>query len=91
LRSWRPEHLGDGSQHSLTVGEDLIVPEAKNPPALPPQLAVALIMIAQARMLATVGFDNQARFQASEIDDVGRYRELASKSPAELMLAEFFP
>jgi hypothetical protein len=48
-------------------------------------------MVAGAPMLATIRFDDQARLNASEIDDVGRDRELPSKSPAELLFAEFFP
>lgn len=77
----RSEGLGDGSQHSLTVRKNLIVPEAEDAPSLPLQLAVAQLMVAGAPVLATIGFDDQAPFNASEIDDVGRNRELASKSP----------
>jgi hypothetical protein len=42
-------------------------------------------------VLATIGLDNQARVNASEIDNVGRDRELASKSPAQPIFAERFP
>jgi hypothetical protein len=48
-------------------------------------------MVARARMLAAIGFHYQARFHASEIHDIGRDGELASKSPSEPIFAEFFP
>jgi hypothetical protein len=82
-----PKHLGDRSQHSLTVRKDFVVPEPENAPASSPQRAVAEVMVAGARMLAAIGFDNQARVEASEIDDVGRDRELTSKSPAKPIFA----
>jgi hypothetical protein len=91
LLAWRPQRLGDGSHHSLRVGKDLVVPEAENAPALPPQLAIAQVMVLWTRMLAAIGLDDQTRFNASEICDVGRDRQLASKSPAKPVLAEFFP
>jgi hypothetical protein len=69
----------------------LVVPEAENAPALPPQLVVAQLMVAGTLMLAAIGFDDQARVDASEIDDAGRDRELASKSPAKPVVAELFP
>jgi hypothetical protein len=48
-------------------------------------------MVVRAPVLATIGFNDQARVEASEVDDVGRDRELASKSPAQPVFAEFFP
>jgi hypothetical protein len=90
LARWS-EHFCDRSQHSLTVGEYFIVPEPKNAPPLPPQLAVAQVIVASARMLAAIGLDDQARLNASKIHNVWRDQELASKSPAELILTEFFP
>jgi hypothetical protein len=63
----------------------------ENAPASLVQLPVTQVMIAGARMLATIGFDDQARIEAREIDDVGRDRELASKSPAKPIIAEFSP
>ncbi len=83
LFAWRPEHLGDGSQHSLTVSKDFVVPEPENAPASSLQLIVARVVITGTRMLAAIGFDDQARCNAGEVDDVRRDRELASKSPAE--------
>ena len=89
--AWRSEHLGDGHQNSLGVGKNLVVPEPENAPALSPELAVPPVMVAGASMLAAIGFDDQARVNASEIDDVGRDGELASKSPAQAIFAKFFP
>jgi hypothetical protein len=48
-------------------------------------------MVAKSGMLAAIGFDDQTGFYAGEIDDAGRYRELASKAPAKLALSEFTP
>jgi hypothetical protein len=58
---------------------------------LPPQIVIAHVMVAGAPMVAAIGFDNQTRVEASEINDVGRDRELASKPPAKPVVAEFFP
>jgi hypothetical protein len=90
LACWS-ERLRDGSQHALAVGKDFVVPKPENTPALPPQFAVAQVVVTGASMLAAIGFDDQARLNASKIDDVRRYRELASKSPAKPVFAEFFP
>jgi len=48
-------------------------------------------MIARARMLAAISFDDQARFNAGEIDNIGRDRKLPPISPAQPILAEFSP
>jgi hypothetical protein len=56
--AWRPEHLGDRSQYSWTVGKDFVVPEPENPPTLPPQLIVPQVMVARAPMVAAIGFDD---------------------------------
>jgi hypothetical protein len=48
-------------------------------------------MVAGPRMLTAIGFDNQARFNAREIGDVGWDWKLASKAPAQPVFAEFFP
>jgi hypothetical protein len=89
--AWPSERLCNGPQHSLRIGKDFVVPEPENAPASPPQLAVAQFMVAGPRMLTAIGFDDQARFNAGEIDDVGRDWKLASKAPAQPVFAELFP
>src|SRR5438105_789140 len=42
-------------------------------------------------MLAAIGFDDQAGSNASEIDNVGRYRNLSAKPPAEAFAPQFSP
>ena len=91
LLEWWPERLDDRCQDTLTVRQDFVVPEPKNAPALSPELTIAQVMVTGLRMLAAIRFDDQAGFKASEVDDVGRDGELASKSPAKPILAEFFP
>ena len=91
MPEWWSERLDDRSQDTLTIDKDFVVPESENPPAMPPQLVVPQVMVAGPRMLAAIRFDNQARLKASKVDDVGWDRELASKSPAKPIFAEFFP
>ena len=91
LLEWWSERLDDRPQDTLTVRKDFVVPEPEDAPALSSQLTIAQVMLTRPRMLAAIGFDDQAGFEASEVDDVGRDRELTSKSPAGLMFAEFFP
>ena len=91
LIEWRPEHLGDGSQHALKVRKNFIVPEPQHTPPFPLEFAVAQVVVAGARMLAAIDFDDQAGLNACEIDDVGWNGKLTSKSPAELIVAKFFP
>jgi len=38
-------------------------------------------------MLAAIRFDDYAGFDAREIGDIGRYRKLATKTPAETAAA----
>ena len=84
LPGCRGQRLDDGLQHSRGVRKDLVVPEAQNAPALPLQLAVAQVMIGGAGMLAAIGLDDQPRFNADEIDDVGWDGEVAAKMTAQL-------
>jgi hypothetical protein len=42
-------------------------------------------------MLAPIRFDDQPRFDASEIDDEGRDRKLTAKAPAEGVSTQFPP
>ena len=43
---WRPEHLGDGSQHALKVRKNFIVPEPQHTPPFPLEFAVAQVVVA---------------------------------------------
>jgi len=87
----RSKDVGDRLQNALTVRQDFTIPEPENAPALLPQLSVPLLVVTRACILAAVSLDDQPCFNASEVGDVGRDRELAPKSPSEPRFAEFFP
>jgi len=87
----RAERFGDSLQHAGTVSENLVVPETENAPALRPQIRVSAIVIARAVMLTPISFNDQPRFKAREIGDIGRYRKLAAETPTEAVAAQFSP
>ena len=87
----RAERFGDSLQHAGTVSENLVVPETENAPALRPQIRVSAIVIARAVMLTPISFNDQPRFKAREIGDIGRYRKLAAEAPTEAVAAQFSP
>jgi hypothetical protein len=78
-------------QYGRAVIEDLIVPETENAPASSAQIAVSLVMIARVRMLAAIGLDDQPRFNADEVGDVGWNGELAAELPAKLASPQVAP
>ncbi len=57
-------------EHSVGLGQDVVVPEAQDLEALGLQPGVALAVIGAALMLAAIQFDHQPRFQADEVQDV---------------------
>ncbi len=86
-----PKGRGDRLQDAVAVLDDVVVPKAEQAPAQPPQPSIAQVMFTGACMLPTIGFDNQPRLDAREIDDVRRDRELPAKAPAELVATPFSP
>ena len=87
----RAERFGDSLQHAGTVSENLVVPKTENAPALCSQIRVSAIVIARAVMLTSISFNDQPRFKAREIGDIGRYRKLAAEAPTEALAAQFSP
>jgi hypothetical protein len=64
---------------------DIVIPEPQHPPALARQSCVAPIVLTGNGVLSTIGFDDQSRFDASEINNVRWDRELSAETPAELI------
>jgi hypothetical protein len=85
------ERFGDGLQHARSVHQDIVVPETENSPTSQPQSGVSANVLLAAGMLTAVGFDDQARFDASEIDDEGRDRKLSVKAPAQAVSTQLAP
>jgi hypothetical protein len=83
--------LGDGLQNAGTVFEDVVIPEAQDPPAPCPQRLIASVMVTRAGVLATIDLDRQTRLDAREIHNIRRDRELPSKAPAESGTAQLAP
>jgi hypothetical protein len=83
------ERIGDCLQHAGAIFENIIVPEAEDPPALRPQSRVSPVVITGLSVLAAIRFNDQARSEAREIDDV--WRKLAAKAPAKALTAQFAP
>jgi hypothetical protein len=87
----RPKRFRDRPQHAGTVTQNVVVPKAQDTPPLSDQLCIAPFVMAGQSMLAAIGLDDQPCFDASEVDNVRRDRELPAKAPAELSLAELTP
>jgi hypothetical protein len=87
----RAERFGDSLQYAETVSEDLVVPKTQNAPALRSQIRVSTIVIARTVMLTPIGFNDQPRFKAREISDIGRYGKLTAKAPTQAAAAQFSP
>ncbi len=78
------EGLGDDLKHPRTVQQDLVVPEPQHAPTPPCQEGVAAVVITRLGVLAAVSFNHQLRFDAGEVDDIGRDRILATEPPSQL-------
>ena len=89
----RAEHFGNGLQYAGTVSENLVVPKTENTPALCSQIRVSaiVIVIVRAVMLTPISFNDQPRFKAGEIDDIGRYGKLTAETPTQAVAAQFSP
>ena len=85
------ERFRNGLQYAGAVFQNVVVPKTQHAPASPSQKRISAVVFARAGMLAAIGFDDQARSNASEIDDVGRYRNLSAKPPAEALAAQVSP
>jgi hypothetical protein len=86
-----PESFGYDLQHASGVQQNVIVPEAKNAPALSNQISVALCIALRMSVLAAIGFDNEPSFNGSEIDYIGWDRKLPAKTRTELMTTKLSP
>ena len=83
----RSERFGNDLQYAGAGFENLVVPKSENTPALSSQRSVSAVVLAGVAMLAAVRFNDYAGFDAREIGDIGRYRKLATKAPAETAAA----
>jgi hypothetical protein len=85
------ERIGDCLQHAGAIFENIVVPEAEDPPAFRPQSRVSPVMVTRLSVLAAIGFNDEARFETRKIDNVRRYRKLTAKAPAKAVTAQFAP
>ena len=82
------DRFGNG----LCLGQDVIVPEPEYAKATLGKEAIALCVVLRARMLAAVDFDDEAAFEADEIEDVAVIGVLPTKLAAvELLSAKHRP
>ena len=85
------ERGGNGLQNPCSVFENLVVPEPENAPSSAPQRFVPKFVLSGQSMLSAVGLDDQPRFEAGEINNVGRDCMLPSEPPRELLVAKAVP
>jgi hypothetical protein len=71
--------------------QNIVVPEAENTPPALSEEGVSAIVLTGFRMLAAIAFDDELRFNAGEIDDIGRDRKLASEAEAQLAVPQSSP
>ena len=71
--------LYDGIEHAVGVFVRLVVPDAKDRPALLLQMGVAPGIADRLRVLASVEFDDQLGLAASEVGDVRANGKLTSE------------
>jgi len=83
--------IADRGQDAGWVLQDFIVPEPQDPPASREQDRVAPVMIAGRRMLTAINLDDQSAFDASEVDDEGRYRKLPTEAGSKLIAPQLVP
>jgi hypothetical protein len=90
--------VGVGSQrvrnrlkHAGAIPQNVVVPKAKNAPALAYQHGVPPPILGGDSMLAAIGFYNQANLNTGKIDDIGWDRKLTSEASAKLTLAQVAP
>jgi len=80
------QRLGYYLQNAGKVLQDLVVPEAENPPTRLCQSSVADHVGAGSPVLTAIGFDDQPSFNASEVHHVGRDRILPPTASPELFV-----
>jgi hypothetical protein len=79
-------------QNTLAILQHLVVPEAKDFPALVREISVADSVARTFCVLRTVGFDNQLSPNAKKVDNVGADRNLPAKlESAEATIAQKTP
>jgi hypothetical protein len=69
-------------QNTRPVFENIVVPKAKDPPAIVLQSLVSQAVTAES-VLSAIGFDDHTSLYTGKINDIGRYWMLPSKAPAE--------
>jgi hypothetical protein len=69
----------DDLEHTIGVGENVIIPKAQDSVSVLCQPAVAYGIAWVGRMLTTVDLYYEATFAAHEVDDIGSDRLLADK------------
>jgi hypothetical protein len=78
--------VDDHLNNAIDVFQNIIVPEAKNGPALPPQEAVAALVQGRLAVLPAIGLDGQTDRDAGEVYNVRRNwmlpAEIATQLPA---------
>jgi hypothetical protein len=79
--------LGDGREDTLSVREDVVVPEAQRAVAVRGEPGVARRVAWAVGELATVELDDQLRIKASEVSDVRADRALLAEVEAIDLLA----
>lgn len=72
----------DLSQCVVRIGQYLFVLEAQDSPAAPPKESIALLIVSVlGAMLASIGFDDEARANGSKVGYVRRDWMLATEVP----------
>jgi hypothetical protein len=87
----RTEGGGDHLQHTDAVRQNIVVPEAKDPPPLSTQRLVSESVITHPAVLPTVRLNDEAGLDTRKIDYVGRDRMLPSEPPSELLAMQPIP
>ncbi len=65
-----PEHLGDPFDNGIDIAHYFEVPESQHAISIGAQeRAPAFILLSLLRVLRTINFDEQFRFQANEVDE----------------------
>jgi hypothetical protein len=85
------QRFGNDPKYTSSVLQNVVVPKTQQPPALRCQELVASAVGIWDIMLSTVCFDDQSRFDAREVDDVGWNGKLPAVAMTQLPLPELAP
>ena len=81
----------DRLQHTLSIADHVMIPEAQHRPARSPQERVARFVRTVRVMLSAIDLDDEPGGNAREIGEARRNRVLATKVPAKLPRAQTVP